>query len=392
MVEEGRGYAFQAERPRTPFLRRPHGGGYPRPTEIFIPELLMTAEIAERHEMGQRVTGKTAIAIHDVMQTYVAYPFDAPDHVVQPQKDENDSIATRAMISEFDKNDRRIYVHGEGLKDILNGADIPLINGVHGLGGIEVNPLKPGEVVEEYAEVDPLEGTTLSTKRPEGEKRDVKSQGVMSTAAISGPGGFIEIPDDADYMEKLFAPNVAGLSLEDPADITIAKVLHGLNIYPGQLRVTILDRPRNRDYIQAAEEMAVQLNLIDAGDLLPSVLAGEDPGPDGIYNMVMGIGGAPEGVIAAAAGKATGKTFVEARFYPKDPEARRKYKRVLNINDLVPAKANTIVVELAHVTPDSKYTGAQGVRRLQNGHTLHLVDFTSVDYAGRRHHTRQFSE
>lgn len=390
MVEERRSYTPPIDRPRTPLLRRPGGGGYPRPTEVFSLEQLVQSEIEARHEMGQRVTGKAAISIHDVMQTYIAYPFEASDSEVKAQKDINDRVATQAMIDEFDKNKNRIYVHGEGMKDILNGADIPLIDGVHGLGGVEKNPLKAGEVVEEFAEVDPLEGTTLSTKRPEGEKRDIKSEGVMSTAAISGPGGFISIPEDADYMEKLFAPNVVGLTLEDPADITIAKVLNGLKIYPGQLRVTILNRPRNRDYIKAAEEMAVELNLIDAGDLLPSVLAGEDPGPDGMYNLVMGIGGAPEGVIAAAAAKATGKTFVEARFHPKDPEARKKYRQVLSINDLVPAKANTIVVELAHVTPDSKYTGAQGVRKIQNGHTISYVDFTTVDFNGRRHHTKRF--
>lgn len=402
MVEEGRGLTPAPDRsPRTfrspisgnyHFLRRPEFGQRAATNEVVLidPEDIVTPEIEGLHRENQDVTGNTAIAIKNIMQTYVAYPFDTPDEVIKPQKDLNDRAATFAMIREFDKLPYRVYVHSEGAKDIGNGADIPLIDGVHGMGGLEENPLGEDEEVKYQAEVDPLELTGLSTKRPEGEKGDVKSEGVMSTSAVAEYGGISRIPDDVDYMHKLFAPMVPGLALDDPADITIAKVLRGLNIYPGQLRVTILNRPRNRDFINAAADMAVDLNLIEGGDLMPSVMASDEPGSDGKYDLVMGIGGAPEGLIAAAAAKATGRTFVEARYWPKDPEARKKYSKKLTLNDLIPARAGSIVVDFAHVTPDSKYTKAQGIRRRQNGHVSHLIDFTTVDLGGRRLITREF--
>lgn len=352
---------------------------------------IFNSDLERYHEDLQAVGGNTAIAVFEVMKTYDAYPMDATDAQLKPQKDANDTVATDEMVRQFNLLPYRVDVTtAEGLKDIANGADIPHINGIHGKGGLA---LEEGEKVDKEVIVDPLEGTTLSAK---------KLEGVTIASAEVEPGGVIEIPDTIDtngsktkieYMYKLFAPGVAGLSIDDEAHITVAKVKSGLKIDFSKLRVTILNRPRNQhiiDDLRQFEELRLVLNLIDAGDLLPSIMASDEPGPDGMYNMVMGIGGAPEGLIAAAAAKATGRTFVEAKWWPKDEEERRKYSKVLTLNELIPARADSIVVDLAHVTPDSTYTGRRGVRKIQNGHMESRVDFTSVDINGIRLHTKSF--
>ncbi len=344
-------------------------------------ENLFSADLEKYHEDLQIVGGNTAIAVFETMKTYDAYPVNAPDEVLKAQKDINDTVATNEMTRQFNLLPYRVNViTAEGLKDIANGADIPHINGIHGNGGLE---LAVGEKIDKDVIVDPLEGTTLSVK---------KLEGVTVSAAEVEPGGTIEIPDGVEYMQKIFAPMVPGLSIDDPADITITKILEGLNIYPGQLRVTILNRSRNSDAIREAEGIMGfgNLNLIDAGDLLPSVMASSEPGPDGMYNLVLGIGGGPEGIISAAAAKATGKTFVEARWWPKDAEERKKHSKLLTLDELIPASSDSIVVDLAHITPDSIYTRQKGIRQIQNGHVESLIDFTSVDMNGIRHHTRSF--
>jgi fructose-1,6-bisphosphatase II len=343
------------------------------------------------HEDLQNVGGNTAIAVFDFMKTYEAYPEDATDAQLKPQKDANDTVATDEMVRQINLLPYRVDVTtAEGLKDIANGADIPHINGIHGKGG---SALEDGEKVDKEVIVDPLEGTTLSVKKLEGV--------TIATAEVE-PGGVIEVPDTLDtngsktkieYMDKLFAPGVAGLSIDDEAHITVAKVKSGLRIDFNKLRVTILNRPRNQhiiDDLRQFEELGLVLNLIDAGDLLPSVMASDEPGPDGMYNIVMGVGGVPEGLIAAAAAKATGKTFVEAKWWSKNEEERRKYSKALTLNELIPASADSILVDLAHVTPDSTYTGQGGVRKIKNGHLENHVDFTSVDINGIRLHTKSF--
>lgn len=358
-----------------------------------VQESLIIPELEVLHEDMEQVTGRPAIKVFHEMQTYGAYPVDSPDEILQPQKDKNDTIATDEMIYQFNKLPYRIDVTtAEGLKDIANGADIPHINGVHGKKGLE---LKEGEKIGLDAVVDPLEGTTLSVK---------KMEGVTIAAAIVEHGGIVEIPDIPDpqnpgetkkveYMQKIFAPNVAGLSIDDPADITVSKVASGLNVGLNRIRVTVLDRPRNQQIIDDLEEflaMGFELNLIEAGDLLPSLIASDEPGPDGMYNIVLGTGGGPEGLIAAAGAKARGNTFVEARWWPKDKEMRKRFTKKLNINDLVPGKADSIVAILAHVTPDSLYTNQRGVGEYKNGHTISRVAFTSVDIHGTTYTTKNF--
>jgi fructose-1,6-bisphosphatase II len=368
MIEADRGHSPRPDYYRVPIIRTEDG------TRQLGELMPVYKEIERLHKDIQIVTGRTAIAVHDIMQTYDPYPMDSSNEELKPQKDRNDNLAARVMISELGFIPRSINMRtGEGAKDILNGHEIDLVQGNYGSGGAEHDGVN-----------DPLEGTTLSVK---------KLEGVTSVIAITEPNGVIDIPEESDYMQKIFAPLVGGQSIDDEAHIAVGKVANGLGIDLSQLRVTVLDRPRNQmiiDDLRELERLGLDLNLIDAGDLLPSVVAGNKIDNSGKYNMVLGIGGGPEGLIAAVAAKATGATFAEARWWPKDPEVRSKHTRVLTLNDLVPGRASEIVVELAHVTPDSTYTDQKGVRNYQNGSIQTFVDFTSVDFNGIRYHTKSF--
>lgn len=332
------------------------------------------SEIEKLHRDIQRVTGKTAIAVFEEMRNYPPYPADASSDILKPQKDKNDNLAAKIMTRELNALPRRIHMRtGEGAKDISLGHEIDLVQGYFGRGGTQHDGIN-----------DPLEGTTFSVK---------KLEGVTSVIALTEPEGIIHVPEDSEYMQKIFAPMVGDQSIDDKAHIAVEKVKIGLGVDYRDIRVTILDRPRNQELIddlRVLQGVGLDLDLIDAGDLLPSVMASDERDPSGKYNMVLGIGGGPEGLIAAAAAKATGRTFVEARWWPKDPEVREGYTQVLTLSDLVPGSAGKIVVELAHITSDPKYTENEGVRVYQNGSPKTYVDFTSVDLNGVRHHTKSF--
>lgn len=321
--------------------------------------------LKQLHIDMEQVTGLTAIAVSKEMKKYDAYPDDVSDEDLKPQKDINDNIAASVMSRQLEEIDRSVnMLIGEGVKDIMLGHNIEIVEGNFG----------QSETKNDGAN-DPLEGTTLSVK---------KKNGVSSVVAITEPGGIIEPPDDVVRMEKLFAPMIDGLSINDDPHVTVEKVAEGLGVLVNQIRVSILDRPRHnylKQDLKGLVEDELDLDMIEAGDLLPSLIASNKPDSSGKYNIVLGVGGMPEGIISAAAAKATGNTFVEARWWNEEEWRRKDLQKVLKLEDLIPGNPETIVVKLAHITSYSS-TLSEGVRKQQDGNAAHLVDFTSVDMSG----------
>lgn len=142
--------------------------------------------------------------------------------------------------------------------------------------------------------VDPLEGTNLCADN---------LPNAITVLAASEKGGLLHAPDL--YMNKLaVGPSCKGhVRLEDGARVTIQKMSACLNLSPESLCITVLDRPRHATLIKEIQSTGAKVRLISDGDLGACILACL---PDSGIHGVMGIGGAPEGVLAAAALKGLG--------------------------------------------------------------------------------------
>jgi fructose-1,6-bisphosphatase II / sedoheptulose-1,7-bisphosphatase len=180
--------------------------------------------------------------------------------------------------------------------------------------------------------VDPLEGTTLCAKN---------MPGAIATMAMAEGGTLLNAPDV--YMEKIaIGPGYAQgvVDLDAPVGDNIRALAKAKGVRPDAITALILDRPRHADLIAAARSAGVAVRLITDGDVA-GVIHTADPQATGI-DIYLGIGGAPEGVLAAAAlacigGQMQGRLVLDTeekreralRMGIKDP--RKKYQ----IEDMV---------------------------------------------------------
>jgi fructose-1,6-bisphosphatase II / sedoheptulose-1,7-bisphosphatase len=144
--------------------------------------------------------------------------------------------------------------------------------------------------------VDPLEGTTLCAKN---------MPGAIATLALAEGGTLLHAPDI--YMDKIaVGPGYPKgvVDLDAPADDNIRKLAKAKGVKPDEITAMILDRPRHADLIAAVRKAGGAVSLISDGDVA-GVIHTADPDKTGI-DIYLGIGGAPEGVLAAAALKCIG--------------------------------------------------------------------------------------
>lgn len=137
--------------------------------------------------------------------------------------------------------------------------------------------------------VDPLEGTSICAKGLNGS---------IATIALAPRGGFLHAPDM--YMEKLaVGPAARGdIDINLPPAENLRRVAEAKGCRIEDLTVVILDRPRHDRMVAETRKAGARIHLISDGDVAPAIAAAvEGSGVD----MLMGIGGAPEGVLAAAA-------------------------------------------------------------------------------------------
>jgi len=177
--------------------------------------------------------------------------------------------------------------------------------------------------------VDPLEGTSI-----------VASGGnnALAVIAIAEEGGFLHAPDT--YMDKIaVGPRAHGaIDIRATPTENLRSVAKALKVYVEDLCVIILDRPRHQELIRECREAGARIKLIGDGDVAGAIAtAKEGSGVD----ILMGIGGAPEGVLAAAALKCIGGDMQGVlKFRNKDEIERAKamgvtdLDRVYTIDDL----------------------------------------------------------
>ena len=139
--------------------------------------------------------------------------------------------------------------------------------------------------------VDPLEGTTLCAKN---------MPGAIATMAMAEAGTLLNAPDV--YMEKIaIGPGYPKgiVDLDAPAEQNIRELAKAKGVGPAEITALILDRPRHADLIAGVRRAGAAVRLITDGDVA-GVIHTADPADTGI-DIYMGVGGAPEGVLAAAA-------------------------------------------------------------------------------------------
>jgi len=177
--------------------------------------------------------------------------------------------------------------------------------------------------------VDPLEGTTIVA---------TGGNNALAVIAIAEQGGFLHAPDT--YMQKLaVGPQARGaIDIMSSPTENLRRIAKALKVYVEDLCVVILDRPRHKDLIAECRAAGARIKLIGDGDVAAAIATAKE-GTD--VNVLMGTGGAPEGVLAAAALKCLGGDFQGIlRFRNKEEAERGKAmgiddpNRVYRLDDL----------------------------------------------------------
>ncbi len=223
--------------------------------------------------------------------------------------------AMRLMLDTVAMNG--VVVIGEGEKD-----EAPMLYNGEAVGN--------GAGPEVDVAVDPLEGTRLTANG---------APNAIAVIAVAERGTMF-FPGAAFYMDKI----AVGPDGADAIDITlppaenVRRVAEAKNVRPQDVAVVVLDRDRHEALIRELRQVEAKVRLITDGDVAPAIAAARaGTGVD----MLMGVGGTPEGVISAAAIKCLGGAM-QGRLWPRDDAERKKLvetgydvDRVLSHDDLV---------------------------------------------------------
>jgi fructose-1,6-bisphosphatase II / sedoheptulose-1,7-bisphosphatase len=169
--------------------------------------------------------------------------------------------------------------------------------------------------------LDPLEGTTLTAKA---------QAGALSVIAFAPKGALLNAPDT--YMEKLAVGPGFGAGIVDldaSVDENVKALAKAKGVKPAEIGVCVLDRPRHGAIIEALRSVGARVHLIGDGDIAGVINCAK---PETGIDMYVGQGGAPEGVLAAAALKCVGGQFQGRLVFRNDEERARAAK--VGIEDL----------------------------------------------------------
>ncbi|MFH0242540.1 class II fructose-bisphosphatase [Streptomyces sp. HK10] len=223
--------------------------------------------------------------------------------------------AMRTLVSTVSMNG--VVVIGEGEKD-----EAPMLYNGERVGD--------GTGPECDVAVDPVDGTTLTAKG---------MGNAVSVLAVAERGSMFD-PSAVFYMDKLATgPEAAEfVDITAPPAVNIRRVAKAKGGAPEDVTVVILDRPRHDGIVKEVRESGARIKFISDGDVAGAIMTvREGTGVD----LLLGIGGTPEGIIAACAIKCLGGV-IQGRLWPKDDEERHKtldaghdLDRVLTTDDLV---------------------------------------------------------
>jgi fructose-1,6-bisphosphatase II len=239
-----------------------------------------------------------------------------------------------------------VVVIGEGVKD-----QAPMLYNGERVGSGR------GLVVD--VAVDPVDGTTLTASG---------MPGAIAVIALAEGRGTMYDPGHLVYMDKIaVGPEAAGaIELEAPIEHNLRQVAKAKRKDVNDLRVLILDRERNQGYIDGVRKAGARISLIGDGDVAGSIATAQD---ETAADVLLGIGGSPEAVIAAVALKCMGGE-IQCKLWPRNEDERRRavdegfdLDRIMGTNDLV--------------SSDNVFFAATGVT---GGEYLRAVEFKREDH------------
>jgi fructose-1,6-bisphosphatase II len=274
-------------------------------------------------------------------------------------RNEADAAATEAMRATMDEIefDGRIVI-GEGERD-----EAPMLFIGERVGRADSMTAGADPVPSIDIAVDPLEGTNLVA---------YGQAGALTVLAASETGGLTHAPDT--YLEKLIVGPIAAGSIDIRLSATenLGRIAETLGRRVSDITVVILDRPRHEALIGEVRAAGARIKLIGDGDVSAGIATAVSG--TGVH-AVMGIGGAPEGVLTAAALRCLGGE-IQARFrYRNDTERARgtamghgSEERVYGTEDLAPGE--NLVFSATGVTTGDLL---QGVRYFGGGARTHSL-------------------
>jgi len=285
---------------------------------------------------------ETLLALEMVRVTEAA-AIESARFMGRGERDAADRAAVEAMRRTFDEVEMAgTIVIGEGERD-----EAPML-----FIGEQVGQAAPGQPQIDIA-VDPLEGTNLVA---------FGQANAITVLAASEKGGLLNAPDT--YMEKLcVGPVAAGqVDIRLPPAENLNRIAAALRRNVADLTVVVLDRPRHADLISSIRAAGARIKLISDGDLSAAVSCAVMG--TGVH-AVMGIGGAPEGVVTAAALRCLGGE-IQARFRFRNDDERARAERmgtstdeerVYSTTDLAPG--DTLVFSATGVTEGDLLNGVR---------------------------------
>jgi fructose-1,6-bisphosphatase II len=237
-----------------------------------------------------------------------------------------------------------MVVIGEGEKD-----EAPMLFNGERIGS--------GQGPEVDVAVDPLEGTRLAA---------LGQPNAIAVIAVAERGSMF-FPGAAVYMNKIAvgADALGAIDIDATPTENVNAVAQAKGVKATDVRVVVLERERHEELIGELRQAGARVMLIRDGDVAPAIAAAR---PETSVDMLMGIGGTPEGVISAAALKAVGGGM-QGKLWPRNDEERQKLvdagydlDRILLTDDLV--RGDDVFVAATGVT-----TGAllRGVRYVRDG-------------------------
>jgi fructose-1,6-bisphosphatase class II len=288
----------------------------------------------------------------------------------------SDHVAVEAMREVLDTVPMRgKIVIGEGERD-----EAPMLYIGEEVGGKSFSEEERSNFPEVDIAVDPLEGTNLCA---------LGANNAISVIAASEKGGLLNAPDI--YMDKIVVgPSSRGsIDIEAPVKDNLKNIARRLGRDIEDLTVIVLDRPRHKQLIQEIREAGARIRLISDGDLsagISAAVAGTN------IHALMGIGGAPEGVLTAAAIKCLNgeiqakfvfdpeKLGVDSSKIPPVEQIMERFhsmginnpNRVYDTNDLAPGKK--IIFAATGVTDGALL---RGVRFFGDGKRTHSLVMTT---------------
>ena len=224
--------------------------------------------------------------------------------------------------------------------------------------------------------VDPIDGTTLLSKG---------LPGAIAVIALTN-GGAMSVPEQVFYMNKIAVGPEAKdvIDIEAPLKDNLKKIAKRLSKKIDDLQIIVLDRPRHDNLLYEIRSIGAKVKLISDGDVAAGILAAL---PDTDIDVLMGIGGTPEGVITAAAILCLGGA-IQGKAWPRDQEEKEAaishgldIEKIYSTEDLVGTKdvffaatgaSNGDLLKGVRFSPDYATTQSLVIRSRSN--TIRWID------------------